>query len=724
MYAAHFGLRDDPFKLTPNPRLAYRSRNFEGALEAARAWLELRAGAFLIEAEAGLGKTAFLKVFAEELLQRGVEHAYETGRRWSTAEELLASRSGVLMIDDAANLAPSELRSLLNAADADGVKLLIASLPGRLPDFSNFNGLRTVLRPLSAQEAADYVRTKCALAGGSAESVFSADALALIAAGSSGSPRLINRVCSASLFMAALNGDQEVTAARIRETLKEFELPLPEHAPQGRVVEPVEALSAAPAPAAGRSEIPSAPFMLRFEEERSQTGIYYLRERRSGLGFLRHFARAPGGLPGVGAALAAGAAAALLMPMIRETLVPARLPAPTEIASTTASEHQPPVAEEGRAAASQAAFPPPPEVAAISPEEVRTAAAPDADAAPAVSPEVEPDTTLDAEPEPRDAARLARGPFPSSPEVYGAALAKGEERAEREPGAASPSGPALASEEAGASGAVSEPAPRPVVRQNAGPTLRVAFPASKPRPPAAAAPSSRRAVAQSAPRTAPQAEEEPESRGRESARTVVAAIPRPLAAPRPLEQARPAPSRPLERAALEDPRLLKAALADGADPNTQYAGAGRPLAIAAQGRRAEAVAILLSYGADPNLEAADSATALMYAAWVGDRRSAALLIEAGARINVANVDGKTPLMAAAARGHSSLCELLLSRGADPNARTIQGWTALMYAVWNGHADVAKLLIQQGADPHVRSADGETAAELASSRDRRLAALFQ
>jgi replication-associated recombination protein RarA len=130
MYADHFGLNDDPFRIAPSLRYVHRGRNFEASLRTLRAGLLGRRRTLLLESAPGLGKTALLKLLAEELRRRGVEAAFEACRSWTTAEALLRSGgSAVLLLDEAHNLAERELAELLRRAPDMDVKLVFADPP-------------------------------------------------------------------------------------------------------------------------------------------------------------------------------------------------------------------------------------------------------------------------------------------------------------------------------------------------------------------------------------------------------------------------------------------------------------------------------------------------------------------------------------------------------------------------------------------------------------------
>ena len=933
MYSSHFGLNEDPFKISPNLRFVHRGRNFQAAFRALRAGLLGQRRVMLLESAPGLGKTALLKLLAEELRGRGAESAYEACRSWSAAEVLLRQPAApVLLLDEAHHLPDSEVAELL--AGAAAVKLVFAASPGFALRLDGADVLHRRLRPLPRREAAAYVRERLAAAGNSDGEIFTADALSLVATASGGVPRLINRICSTSLFMASMAQESAIDATRIAETLGTLGIEAPTSPPPlspTRLAEPKPGPTAAPVPQTPSEPAPPTPVLVAERRLAANPRLAFEALER------RPRRRMPGGALGVATAAATGSALALLMlmlapgapliafpeasPELAEAAPPAEeartvgesaptvvatlapeppLPPPTapapsvepeepaaalapavapssqpaeqnrviarpeEVAPSTrqapAAESTPPPAEQADSgAASQPAadiarvenVAPPPRGAVVAesnvpaeppattsiqpPEQTDTApseeaappsqkiadGAPDASGTPQAATPVEaPEQTEsapaeEAAPPAQEAVVAMRQPAAQFPTPSTQDAERTDEARQRE-------GAARDEETAPAQRSMA-PAPERIVRSEpAQGERRTAGHATPPpsdatldplartlerahrqlasgrlvEPPGDNALESYRAALALEPwndevrrgldeiavrqvRLAEIAETRgdwigavehletaraiapdlPEVRALEESRRQAAAAvgpqeparpaaaepvsvptrapvsagpPRRLATARrpaarpPVAQSTPAarpaairarPTGPLDVSLLDSADRVRAAIAEGADPNTAYAELRRPLTIAAQRRRPDVVAVLLRHGADPNVQTRDSATPLMYAAWNGDLVTATFLLEAGARTDMENLDGKTPLMAAATRGHAALAELLLRNGADADAQNMRGWTALMYAAWSGHRDVVQALLAQGADPSIRNGEGNTAAALAEMGER-------
>src|SRR5512145_1566776 len=67
MYETHFGLKEKPFSLTPNPRFLYLSRTHQEALAHLRYGLENRVGFIAVTGEVGTGKTTILRLLFDQL---------------------------------------------------------------------------------------------------------------------------------------------------------------------------------------------------------------------------------------------------------------------------------------------------------------------------------------------------------------------------------------------------------------------------------------------------------------------------------------------------------------------------------------------------------------------------------------------------------------------------------------------------------------------------------
>ncbi len=190
---------------------------------------------------------------------------------------------------------------------------------------------------------------------------------------------------------------------------------------------------------------------------------------------------------------------------------------------------------------------------------------------------------------------------------------------------------------------------------------------------------------------------------------------------------------PRSHSRVDEPALVRALLAHGADPNARLKrpvlerlhndgdanlGEGAtPLMRAAKDADVELMRILLEHGADLTLATASGRTPLMFAAarLSGFRGSAnrgsesdalkavALCIERGANVTAVDASGQTALHLAALQAEDSVVKLLVEKGANVDARDSRGRTPLDLTRGGGRGGsrrdgTAKLLVELGASP--------------------------
>jgi uncharacterized protein len=188
------------------------------------------------------------------------------------------------------------------------------------------------------------------------------------------------------------------------------------------------------------------------------------------------------------------------------------------------------------------------------------------------------------------------------------------------------------------------------------------------------------------------------------------------------------------------PKLVKALLAHGANPNVQIAKgfppysrspyalqtslAGvTPFLLAAAAADVDLMRVFLDGGADPHIKSKDGSTALMMAAGVGrvDERenkeedasalqAAKLALMLGDDMNAANSKGRTALHGAAGTGANAIIQFLVENGAKLNPKDRDGYTPLAVAAGRAprggdsasrvYEDTMALLIKLGTQPLV------------------------
>jgi general secretion pathway protein A len=272
MYEQFFGLTEEPFRLTPDPRYLYLSTKHAEALAHLRLGLTESSGFVCITGEVGAGKTTLLRTFIAELgpdvvaayafvpplsaidlllricREFGVTPASERQSDILDAlhayllQQQSAGRLCVVVLDEAQALSIElleQVRLLLNF-ETPTEKLLRIVLVGQPqlrklllhPDLAQLNQritLRWHLGSLSYRQSCAYVRHRLAVAsGGRAADVFTRPALHLLHRVAGGVPRLINMIGHRAMLAAFVERQPRVGRHEIVAAYRELQaVPLP-----------------------------------------------------------------------------------------------------------------------------------------------------------------------------------------------------------------------------------------------------------------------------------------------------------------------------------------------------------------------------------------------------------------------------------------------------------------------------------------------------------------
>src|SRR6202051_2450499 len=267
MFLEYYGLREQPFGVTPDPRFLYFGATHREALASLFYGIESGCGFLALIAPPGMGKTTLLFHLLEKLRSSAqtvflfrtqcgsremfrhllhdlgidsIDQDLATMHESLNAVLLSNARKGrrvVLVIDEAQNLKESVLETvrLLSDFETPQAKLLQIVLSGQpqLADKLSHPSLTQLrqrisvfsrLHPFTRVETMVYIEYRLCKAGYSGPPVFSYAAADLIAAASKGIPRTINNLCFNALTLGFAKRQKQIDAATVCEEMADLDL--------------------------------------------------------------------------------------------------------------------------------------------------------------------------------------------------------------------------------------------------------------------------------------------------------------------------------------------------------------------------------------------------------------------------------------------------------------------------------------------------------------------
>jgi general secretion pathway protein A len=265
MFEKYFGLTENPFNLTPDPKYLFFSKVHKEALSHLKYGIDEKKGFVLITGEIGAGKTTLCRVLLTtlpdtiktalilnptlsdiELLQT-INQEFGISSTSSSKKALLDelygflldvradNKNAVLIIDECQNLSTDVLEQIrmLSNLETEKEKLLQIVLIGQpelksmlsTPSLKQINDRITVryhMGLLNKPDTRDYIRHRLIISGSHGDIKFSRAALNRIYKFSSGLPRRINSACERSLLIAFTKGTSSITGPIARQAIGEI----------------------------------------------------------------------------------------------------------------------------------------------------------------------------------------------------------------------------------------------------------------------------------------------------------------------------------------------------------------------------------------------------------------------------------------------------------------------------------------------------------------------
>lgn len=263
-----FGLRENPFKISPDPRFLFVTEQAQAASAELAYAIRTRKGLILLTGEVGTGKTVLLRHLLNWLGEQKMptalifnshikpEHLLDLVlndfgvpctstlkseklialNRW-LLEQYRAGQIPVLIVDEAQGLDPTtleQIRLLLNF-ETPREKLLQIVLAGQpelevklkaheLRQLRQRITIRCRTHPLTLEQTHGYIRERLRVAGANGNPIFEPDAVGSVHAYSHGIPRVINVLCEHSLFNACADGSSMVAPEAVERAAQDCQL--------------------------------------------------------------------------------------------------------------------------------------------------------------------------------------------------------------------------------------------------------------------------------------------------------------------------------------------------------------------------------------------------------------------------------------------------------------------------------------------------------------------
>ena len=267
MFLDYFGLVEQPFGVTPDPRFLCLGPKHREALASLEYGTETDRGFLALIARPGMGKTTLLYQYLE-MQRHSSRSAYVFQTDCTTRdllrhilsdlgldssgkdlpelrealnqvllEEMHAGRKFILVIDEAQNLTEKALESvrLLSNFETPWKKLMQIVVAGQpqLADLLARHSLTQLrqrissiirIEPFTPEETQQYIEHRLWVAGYQGPKLFTVGAQLAVAESSGGIPRNINTICFNAMSLAYARGLRRIHSKIVRESLGDVEM--------------------------------------------------------------------------------------------------------------------------------------------------------------------------------------------------------------------------------------------------------------------------------------------------------------------------------------------------------------------------------------------------------------------------------------------------------------------------------------------------------------------
>ena len=267
MFLGFYGLREQPFGVTPDPRFLYLSPVHREALASLYYGIESGCGFLALVAKPGMGKTTllfqllekfrghartaflfqtqcssreFMRFLLAELGSESNEHDFVRMNdefNKLLLKEARAGRRFVIVVDEAQNLHPSVLETIRLLSDfetprAKLVQIILAGQPEladklasrKLSQLRQRVSLMSGLRPLSEEESSKYIDHRLRIAGYSGAPLFEPAAMRAIVQFTDGIPRSINSFCFSALSLGCALRERVISSSVVEEVISDLDI--------------------------------------------------------------------------------------------------------------------------------------------------------------------------------------------------------------------------------------------------------------------------------------------------------------------------------------------------------------------------------------------------------------------------------------------------------------------------------------------------------------------